>query len=205
MKEVEAYPGATPEELKLRKQQLKQHIATSTEIPEELKPLIADRVDKGALLEVVYERAGKNIHFYGMQLGWKHWAIKNDNLKLLETLSTAAIAIATFIAVPAAAPAVLAVTLLFSSVAVSERLRTKSVSLEPEQYRLLMALKACGPISAEQLAEKLSGIHLFGSNVWTESRTLEALKALQLIHLRDGTTESLVTQANTGLWSTNGI
>lgn len=206
MKETEAYPGATPEEREQYVAKLQQHIAASSEIPDEIKPLIIDRIKKGNdLLKIERVTAGNDTHFYGMQLGWKHWAIKNDSLKLVETLSTAATAIATFVAVPAAAPAVLAVSLLFSAVAVSERLRTKSAPLEPEQYYVLMTLKASGLVSTDQLAEKLSGIHIYGSGVWTESRTLEVLKALQSIHLRDGTTEALVTQASTGLWSTNGI
>lgn len=206
MREVEAYPGATSEERRIVLDKLKDSITTSTDIPEPLKPHIIDWIGNGDhLLEIKTHKAGPNTHFYGMQLGWKNWVVKNDSLKLVETLSIAAMAITTFIAVPAAAPAVLATSLILSAVAVSERLRTKSTSLEPEQYTVLMTLKACGPISVEDLAEKLSGTHLFGSGVWTKERTLNALHSLQAIHLHDGTIEVFAIQANNELWSSNGF
>jgi hypothetical protein len=206
MKDIGVMLHASPEELKQREQELQDRITASAEIPEQLKPLIMAQIGKGDhFLHRVYIAPLKKAKHYGLPLGRTHWVIKNDNLKLLETLSTAAMALTTFIAVPTAAPAILAVSLLFSAIAVSERLRTKSASLEPEQYYILMTLKASGPSSVEQLAETLGVTHIFGIGVWSNDRTLEALKALQSIHLRDGTVEPLVTLANTGLWSTNGI
>ena len=203
---AEPYPGATHEEWEACINRLQQHIAASSSIPDELKPVLISRVSGcNEFLEIVTETPNQNYHFQIGQLGWKYWAIRNDSLKLLESLSPAAIAITTFMAVPAAAPAVLAVSLLFGAVALSDRLRNKSAPLEHEQYYVLMTLKAAGPSSPEDLAEKLGGIHLFGRGVWSTTRTLEALQALQSIRLRDGSSEALVTQAHDGRWSTNGI
>jgi hypothetical protein len=205
MREAEGYPGATHEEWKVRVDELKQRIAGSTQIPEELKASIIKRVSTGDELLEIKIVSGGSARFQIGQIGWKHWAIKNDSLRLVEGLSAAAIAITTFAAVSAAAPAVLAVNLIFASIALADRLKNKSASLDDEQYHILMTLKAAGPCAPKELAERLSGLHIYGKDVWTESRTIEALKMLQSVHLGDGSTEALVTQANNGLWSTNGL
>lgn len=194
------YPGATPEEQEKRLCEVRALISSSPDIPSELKPELSRKAS--AFLEVVERRGGK---FHGGQLGWSYWTIRNDHLKLVETLAGAAIAITTYAAVATAAPAVLAVTLLFAAVALADKLKKKSAQLDEESYHVLMALKEIGPATPARLSDALNGIRIYGLNMWNEDRTLDALKKLQSIRLGDGSTEALVTQAADGLWSANGI
>jgi hypothetical protein len=195
------YPGATPEERKQRLLEVRSLIQASS-IPLELKSELDKKA--AAFIEVKSISGGK-AHFYGGQLGWSHWVIKNDHLKLVELLAGAAIAITTYAAVATAAPAVMAVTLLFGVVALADRLKDKAASLDETSYKLVMTLKQIGPATPAKLAEALNGISIFGSHMWTESTTNDALRGLQQVRLGDGSTEALVNQASDGLWSTNGI
>jgi hypothetical protein len=102
-------------------------------------------------------KAHSDIHFQIGQLGWKRFAIKDDYLKFVEAMGGLSLAVATTAAVPATEPVVTAVTLLFGGLALADRLASKSASLTPDQYRLLLTLKARGPISAETLGVYLSG------------------------------------------------
>lgn len=124
---------------------------------------------------------------------------------MVEVLAGTALAITTFVAVVGASPAVMAVSLTFAAVALADRLKNKGASLDDEQYRILMALKASGPSTVKALAERLSGLHIYGPGVWTERRTLEALTNLKSVRLGDSSVEALVAQANDGLWSVNGV
>jgi hypothetical protein len=194
------YPGATPEEQEERLCEVRALISSSPAIPSELKPELSRKAS--AFLEVVERRGGK---FHGGQLGWSYWTIRNDHLKLVETLAGVAIAITTYAAVATAAPAVLAVSLLFAAVALADKLKKKSAQLDEESYHVLMALKEIGPATPARLSDALNGIRIYGLNMWDEGRTLDALKKLQSVRLGDGSTEALVTQAADCLWSANGI
>jgi hypothetical protein len=143
-------------------------------------------------------KAHSDIHFQIGQLGWKRFAIKDDYLKFVEAMGGLSLAVATTAAVPATEPVVTAVTLLFGGLALADRLASKSASLTPDQYRLLLTLKARGPISAETLGVYLSGLHIAGSDFWTEERTTKALNVLQNMRLGDGTVEPLVVMTPDG-------
>jgi hypothetical protein len=147
------YPGATPEEQEKRLCEVRALINSSPYIPSELKPELDRRAS--AFLEVVERRGGK---FHGGQLGWSYWTIRNDHLKLVETLAGAAIAITTYAAVATAAPPVLAVTLLFAAVALADKLKKKSAQLDEESYHVLMTLKEIGPAASTRLSDVLNGI-----------------------------------------------
>jgi len=195
------YPGATPEEQEKCLSEVRAFIDSSPNIPVELKPELSKGAN--AFLEIVITRGMGE--FYGGQLGWSHWAIRNDHVKLVEGLASAAIAITTYAAVATAAPAVLAVTLLFAAVAVADRLKKKSAQLDEESYHVLMTLKEIGPAAPTRLGEALNGIRIYGLNMWNETRTVNALRKLQAVRLGDGSVDVLVNQAADGLWSTNGI
>jgi len=195
------YPGATWEQREKRLAEVLAFIDSSPNIPAQLKPELGKSA--GGFLEVVEQSSGHK--HYGGQLGWSYWAVRNDHLKLVEALAAGAIAITTYAAVATAAPAVLAVTLLFGAVALADRLKKKSASLEEEGYRVLMTLKQIGPATPPKLSEALNGTRIYGSNMWDESRTVEALRKLQAVRLGDGSVEALVSQAADGLWSANGI
>ena len=195
------YPGATPEEHDQMLTEVRTLIASSPNIPSELKSELDKRA--GAFLEVKQTSGGG--HFHGGQLGWSRWVIRNDHLKLVEGLGAAAIAITTYAAVATAAPAVLAVTLLFAAVALADKLKNKSASLDEKDYHLVMTLKQIGPATPGQLTNALNGLSIYGSHLWTETTTGDALQKLLQVRLGDGSTEPLVNQASDGLWSTNGI
>ncbi len=201
--EAEAFPGETSHQ---RMEWIRRDIRESKTIPDELKEPIIERFYNSAdILEHKIEVGRPGVHFQIGQLGWSHWAIKNDNLKLVEILAAAALAVAAFATVAAASPWVLAVSLLAGCVALADRLKRKGISLTEEQYKILMALKVTGPTTAADLAARLSGQHIFGQGVWTEERAQQGLQALKTIRLLDGTTDDLVTETPDHLWSTNGL
>jgi len=67
-----------------------------------------------------------------------------------------------------------------------------------------MALKQAGPATVTTVAEILSGLHIYGSDVWDETRALAALNKLKQMRQRDGGVTALVSEVD-GLWSTSGI
>jgi hypothetical protein len=99
----------------------------------------------------------------------------------------------------------MAVSLVFSALALYRRLLKKMAVIYNEQYKILIALKASGPLTVEELSKNVSGLHIFGNDVWTEERTLKALQGMEAVHLGDGTVEKLVTKASDGRWAANGI
>ncbi|HMD85643.1 MAG TPA: hypothetical protein VKO18_13195 [Terriglobia bacterium] len=195
------YPE-TPGERERRLSEVREFITLSAKIPADLKPELITKAS--AFVETKIEGGGSK-RFYGGQLGWTHWVIRNEHLKLVEVLASVAIAITTYAAVATAVPAVTAVTLLFAAVALADRLKHKSASLDDKSYAVVMTLKEIGPTTPAQLSQALNGVRIFGRDLWTDSGALDALKKLQAIRLGDGSVEALVSQAADGLWSTNGI
>lgn len=183
--------------------EMKKMVATSKLIPEELKELITLEIAKKAPLDTRFK--GGEYHFQKGVFGGKTWAIRQDNFRLVEVLAATTLAVTTFATVVGSSPAVFAVTLIIAAVTLADRLRKKGASLSDEQYRILVALKATGPTTPAQLAKNLSGLHIYGQDVWSEQRTLDALNLLKSVHLGDGTTEALVSQAADGLWAVNGV
>ena len=114
---------------------------------------------------------------------------------MVEGLTSAAIAITTYATVATAAPAVLAVTALFAAVALGDRLKKKSAQLEEESYHVLITLNEIGPVTPVRLVEALNGIPIYGLDMWNETRTVDALRALQAVRLGDGSVDALVNQA----------
>lgn len=60
--------------------EIKMHIESSENIPDQLKPELIKMGDE--FLDRIFEQGGVGVHFYGMQLGWSHWVIRNDHLNL---------------------------------------------------------------------------------------------------------------------------
>ena len=173
---VEAYPGATPEERKIAERKVKKRINESTQIPEELKAALCEHAGEFLTIKTETPKRGPRGHgpeFQIGQLGWKRFAIKDDYLKFVESVGAATLAMVTAIAVPVTAPVVTAATLLVGGAALADRLASKSASLTPEQYRLLLTLKARGPVNATTLGVYLSGLHIAGADFWTEERTTQ--------------------------------
>jgi hypothetical protein len=101
---------------------------------------------------------------YGLTLGTRHWIIKNDDLKLLEQLAPAAMAVITYLSVPNAQAAVMAGGLAFSALTIGNKLRTKGIELDAADFHVLMTLKKLGPSDTTRIAEALSGLHIYGTD-----------------------------------------
>jgi hypothetical protein len=93
-----------------------------------------------------------------------------------------------------------AVKVIFEIVALFTRL--SGCTLDIEQYRILMILKQCGPITPKDLAPRLGGLRISGRGLWNEERTTIALNKLAEIRLGK---ESIVIKADNDAWNTKGI
>ena len=194
------YPETPGERDRLEAEVLKR-IDSLPDTSPELKKEVAKR--RAEFLEA-YIQQGSG-HFYGGQLGWTNWFIRNDDLDLLALLAPSATGIATYATAVAASPWVLAATLLFSVLAVARKLRAKSTTLDPDECRVLMALKRTGVTDLTALANVLNHVTLVGKGPWTEERVLKTLQKLQSVRVGDGSIEAYVVQAADGRWSTNGV
>ena len=194
------YPETPGERDRLQAEVLKR-IESIPDMPPELKKEVIKR--RAEFLDTRIQRGTG--HFYGGQLGWTNWFIRNDDLDLLTLLAPSATGIATYATMAAASPWVLAATLLFSVLAVARKLRAKSATLDPDECRVLMALKQTGVTSLTALENVLNHVTLVGTGAWTEERVLKTLQKLQSVRVGDGSIESYVVQAADGRWSTNGV
>src|SRR5258708_22604665 len=184
-------------------EEMKRMVDTSWTIPDDLKELVKVEIASRAPLDARYKH--EQVAFQKGVFGGKRWAIRKDDFRFIEIIAGTAVAATTFATVVTASPAVLAVTLIFAALTLVDRLRRKGAVLDDKQYELIVALKALGPTTVEKLAETATGLHIFGRDVWSEETTLAALNELKAVHLGDGTTEALVTQAANGVWAVNGL
>jgi hypothetical protein len=191
-------PGAQEHAL----ESVRAQIALWPDVPAEFKSYFAQKAD--SFVDRKVEHGGPGTHFQIGQLGWTHWAIKNDDLELLKQLGPAAMGIVTFVSVATAPVAVMAVGLAWSMLSIAHNFKVKSIVVEPEDYEVLMALKQAGPASVATVAEILSGLHIHGSGVWDDGRALTALNRLKQMRQRDGAVTSLVSEVD-GIWSASGI
>ena len=196
------YPE-TPGQRERALDSIREQIESWPDVPPEFKEIAKSRTESFLLRRK--EQAPPNLKFYGGQLGWTHWVIKDDDLKLLGQLGPAAMAIVTFAAVPTAPFAVMAFGLALSMIGIAREFKAKSVIVDPEDYFVLMTLKQAGPSNLDQISEMLSGLHIYGSGVWDQPRTLHALNKLKQVAQRNGTSTALVNELSDGRWSTSGI
>jgi hypothetical protein len=194
------YPE-TPGERQERIDEVKSEIDGFDSIPQEIREAL-----KAHAQEFVAPRLSVGHgHFYGGQLGWTHWVIKNDDLNLAVQLSPTAVAVATFFTAVGASPWVLAVGLIMTGVALTQKFMAKNVKLDESDYGLVMTLKEIGPSSVTDLTKALNGISIYNANLWTDEKTLAALSRLKQMRQGDGSTTALVSDASDGLWSTSGV
>jgi hypothetical protein len=150
------------------------------------------------------KREPRHTHFYGGQLGWTNWYIRDDDLDLVKYLTPTAVGVATYLSAAAAVPWVLVATALMSVLGVARQLRKKSTTLLYRQCQVLTALKACGPTSLDALVPMMQE-RVPPPDTWTDKRVLETLQSLQSVRLRDGTVASFVAHTGDGLWSVSGL
>ena len=69
---------------------IRKEIESWPDVTAEFKDLVKARADSFISLKKLN---ASRLRFYGGQLGWRHWVIKSDHLKLLGQLGPAAMAI----------------------------------------------------------------------------------------------------------------
>lgn len=193
----------TPGQKESAKEKFRSTVASWPGVSQEFKDLALSK--ESEFVTRTQETAHSGTHFYGGQLGWSNWVIKNDELNLLGQLGPAATGIVAFLAVANAPVAVMAFGLVLSVAGIAKKLKTKSILLDNDDYNILMALKEAGPSTVSRIAEVLSGTHIYGAQLWDETRTLAALNKLKLVPQTDGVTVPLVNESSDGRWSVSGI
>src|SRR5271156_5226416 len=94
---------------------IKETIASWPNIPDDVKTELKKRSDDFLDISIT----GRDARFSGGQIGFQHWIIKNDDLKMLEQLIPAAMAIITFLSVANAPVAVMVGGLAFSTLGIA--------------------------------------------------------------------------------------
>jgi len=177
-------------------------IETMEALPPEFRTALKDHARQ---FVEPHTRTVKGADFYGGQLGWTYWVVKDDDMNLIAQLSPSAIAITTYLVVAGTNPIVLAVGLIMTVLSIAHKFKAKNISLDEMDYKLLMTLKHIGPSSVSKLTESMNGLSIFASDPWTENRTLNALNKLKTARQTDGSIVALVGESGDGLWSTSGI
>jgi hypothetical protein len=203
MKQFDSAPeyGEVAGEREKRIETIKETIGSWPDISDDVKTELKKRSDDFLDISIT----GRDARFSGGQIGFLHWIIKNDDLKMLEQLIPAAMAIVTFLSVANAPVAVMVAGLAFSTLGIANKLRTKGIAVDAADFHVLMTLKQAGPSTASRIAEILSGLHIYGRDVWDENRVVAALNKLKLLPQNDGTTATIVNESSDGRWSTAGI
>lgn len=139
----------------------------------------------------------------GLMIPKTYWVIRNDDLRLMETLWPA-IAAATAVISLKSLTATATVAILGSTFKIVRAARSKGVSLTPIQHRLILALKSSDQGSTiAALVSKMRSMP--NQEELSEADVLTELSALKSIRLNDGTVVGLVAEDGKGLWSAAGI
>jgi hypothetical protein len=184
-----------------RLEEIKEAIGSWPDISDDLKTELKKKSEY--FLDNVV--TGKDARFAAGQIGFQHWIIKDDDLKLLEQLIPAAMSIITFLSVAGAPVAVLVAGIAFSTIGIANKFRTKGIVLDAADFNVLMTLRQAGPSKSSRIAELLSGLHIYGKDVWDENRVIAVLNKLKLLPQNDGTTATIVNESSDGRWSAAGI
>jgi hypothetical protein len=115
---------------------VREKIESWPDAPPEFKALVIARAE--SFIDRKVEKAPSQLLFYGGQMGWTHWVIKDDELNLLGQLGPAAMGIVTFLAVANAPVAVMAFGLALSMYGITRKFKSKSVVMDAEDYYVLM-------------------------------------------------------------------
>lgn len=138
--------------------------------------------------------------------GRTRWVIRDDDLKLLEALTTAATAAAgaAFFTGGPATPVTAAVTGLVTVILqLGRRVRKHAILLTPAQHLVAMALKTLGNGAAlDDIVDRVNvlaeGQHPEAR--WTAEDTKAELEALQRLRKTNGDVIALVAVDHEGLW-----
>ncbi len=204
--EIMEYPfPETPGEREAILSEVQEKIRSLDQIHPDLREALLGRANEFVQSKIVHASGAK---FYGGQLGWTSYVIRNDHLDTVALLSPAANAVATYVAATGGSPIPLAVSLLFSLAAVAKKLRAKSSTLHSDDYKVLMALKAVGSATPADIAAVLNDgrrHEIYDPIIWSSEQVLERIRGLKTVRLGDGSVESFVVELPEGKWSVNGV
>ncbi|WP_437956627.1 hypothetical protein WME76_35360 [Sorangium sp. So ce119] len=136
----------------------------------------------------------------GFMIPVRHWVVRHEDLKLAEAVWLAAgAAVATYVNVPVALPAVALAAGIWKVIIGAVR---RGAYVNPLQFRILALLKKRGAATVDDVAEELSVIL---EQPITSSDVQQELDALAKVTLGDGTVVALAAANAEGHWSACGM
>jgi len=192
------------EKRKRADKQVRERIASMTDMPSELRDAFAQHSpafveEGGGPLEGYW--GGDTVEHYK---GPRGWFIRNDDLDLLAKMSSTAGAIVGFVTVAGATPLAPIVLGGIAVIIIARRVRAKGTYLPDSECKVLMVLKALGPMSADAVAEVLNRDESDPIE-WTEGLVTKELEHLEKVRLGDGTYESFAGKGHDDAWSAAGV
>jgi hypothetical protein len=143
----------------------------------------------------------------GLMVPLARWVIRDDDLQIFQNLLTGCGGfVATGALTPGGTPSkdVIqgAVGILSALFLIGRSLSKKGVHLDAGQFQVLATLRKYGPISADELASRLSWTT---GAVWDDGQLQAELNRLRSVALRDGTIVDLVSQDHEGRLNAAGV
>lgn len=137
---------------------------------------------------------------WGIRAGSSVYVIRNADLGLFESLGFILISLQALLSpVPGGA----LYSTAFSVFVLVKKAWSKGITLDEEDYRLLMILKRMGPSSLPEISSKMNGLSIALRPQWIDEKTEKALLKLSKRRGKDMTEIPLTVQTD-GLWSLNG-
>ena len=202
-KNIEPFPES-PGEREIRHAEVVRRLQDVPGLSDELREALLGQTDWFIERQIV--RADRRTHFYGFQLGWTKYAIRNDHLDLVASAGPVAVALAGLATATApVSPVPVAVGLMFASLSVATKIYRKSAPLGDDAYAVLMAVKSLGKATTAQIQSALVDIRIYPIGKWSLATIDATLRTLQEVRLRDGSMEAFVVADLSGSWSTNGV
>ena len=81
------------------------------------------------------------------------------------------------------------------------KLAFRLAGLDPDTYAVLSVLKSDGPITEQEVTDRLRKLN----GNWSQEAVREALEALKAMPMQDGTIRQLVAQDDQERWQTSGV
>jgi hypothetical protein len=125
---------------------------------------------------------------------WTELTVRASDLDLLKQLAALGGSLSAFLHTHSGGS-----TLLLAVLCALLRLRSKGFFPDPLQKRILITLRAAGPMTLDQLVEQLNRR---SNPTWSEREVKEHLATLEKVHLKSGESVALVHLAN-GRWATD--
>jgi hypothetical protein len=194
---ADPYP-ATPGELEKRIEEVRQRIRKDSRLAPGFREVLEQHAHSFVEGTIIQARGS---HFYGKQLGWTSFVIRNEHLDIVAFLGAIATALCTLTAEPDKKPESAAVPLAIAVASAGLKARQKGGLIDPADYQVLLALKKRGPSKIRWIADDLSAV---SGRSWSEKDVEAALRRLGSVRLKDGSLESFAVEGNDGLWSANG-